>query len=153
MSPGIDQDKIWRLLEGCLVQASASNEWLERRILPLSVGQLRWRQSFTRWSIAACLDHLNRTFDYYLSKIEEAFDKGRNGEPFRFLESEDEFLRQMEPPIVATIKGPALLLPAPAIYGRVRMTVRMPPAQDITVIGHPGQIARISLPRNSERLT
>ena len=115
MSPGIDQDKIWWLLEGCLVQVSASTEWLERRILPLSLDQFRWRPSSTQWSIAECLDHLNRTFDYYLSKVDEAFEKGRNGEPFRFLESEDEFLRQMEPPVVVTMKAPPLLLPAPAI--------------------------------------
>ena len=115
MIPGIDQDKIWWLLEGCLVQVSASNEWLERRILPLSVDQLRWKPSSARWSIAACLDHLNRTFVYYLSKIEEALDKGRNGEPFRFVASENELIRQMEPPVVVTMKAPGLLLPAPAI--------------------------------------
>src|SRR5215471_10931682 len=61
MSIGVDKDKISGLLEGCLVQVLASNEWLEGRVLSLSVDQLRWRPRTRRWSIAACLDHLNRT--------------------------------------------------------------------------------------------
>ncbi len=46
-------------LDGCLVQVKASKDWFARRILPLSLDQLRWRPHVGRWSIAECLDHLN----------------------------------------------------------------------------------------------
>jgi hypothetical protein len=73
MSTRIDpKEKLAGLLEGCTLQALASNEWLERRIMPLFIDQLRWRPRPGSWSIAETLDHLNRTFSYYLPKIEEA---------------------------------------------------------------------------------
>src|SRR4029434_5344758 len=59
-------------LAGCLVQVEASRAWFSRRVLPLSVEQLRWRPGPQRWSIAECLDHLNITLGFYLPKIDKS---------------------------------------------------------------------------------
>lgn len=120
MSTRIDQeDKLAWLLEGCFLQVWASNEWLERRILPLSVDQLRWRPRSGSWPIAASLDHLNRTFGYYLPKIHEALERGRGMEhpahELRVTESEEMFVRKMEPPIVGPLSAPSEVLPNLAV--------------------------------------
>ena len=119
MSIEVNKDKISWLLDGCLVQVVASNEWLGCRILPLSVDQLRWRPRSGRWSIAACLDHLNRTFSYYIPKIEDALDRegnmrSRTHRP-GFTELEEHFLEQMEPPSLVTMSAPTALVPASAV--------------------------------------
>lgn len=119
MTTGTDRNRMSWLVEGCLFQVQASNDWLERRILPLSVDQLRWRPRSGRWSIAACLNHLNRTFGFYLPKIQDALHGDRhmkNGEhQLRFAESEEKFLRQMEPPIVVPMNAPSVVLPGSAV--------------------------------------
>jgi hypothetical protein len=57
-------------LEGCLIQVEASKAWFARRVLPLSLEQLRWRPRPRQWSIAECLDHLNLTVSLYLPQID-----------------------------------------------------------------------------------
>ena len=116
MTTRIDQkNKLAWLLEGCLLQVRASNECLEHRILPLSVDQLRWRPRSGSWSIAASLDHLNRTFDYYLPKIQEAVERGRgmkNRERnVTFTESEEMFIRRVEPPVTEPMSAPWPVVP------------------------------------------
>jgi len=120
MSRGAEQDGIGSLLEACLFQVSASREWFDRRVLILSVDQLRCRPLSGQWSIAECLDHLNRTFAYYLPRIEQAVDQGlRKGKysarRLNFEESEGSFLKQVEPPIIIRMSTPTLLLPTPAV--------------------------------------
>ena len=120
MSRCPDQDGIGSLLEACLFQVSASREWFDSRVLILSVDQLRCRPRSGQWSIAECLDHLNRTFVYYLPRIEQAVEQGlREGEysarRLNFEESEDSFLKQVEPPIIIRMSTPTLLLPTPAV--------------------------------------
>jgi hypothetical protein len=118
MSTRIDpKEKLAGLLEGCTLQALASNEWLERRIMPLFIDQLRWRPRPGSWSIAETLDHLNRTFSYYLPKIEEALDttRGTKKRAHRLGESEEMFLRQMEPPIVEPMSAPSPVLPGSCV--------------------------------------
>ena len=120
MSIGPDQYGIGSVLDACLFQVLASREWFDSRVLILSVDQLRCRPRSGQWSIAECLDHLNRTFAYYLPKIEQAVDHGlREGEcsarRLNLEESEDDFLRQMEPPIIIRMSTPALLVPTPAV--------------------------------------
>ena len=119
MSIDNDRDNFSSLVEACLVQMLASNEWLERRILPLSVNQLRWKPCSACWSIAGCLDHLNLTLGYYGPKIEAALETGRHSKrrkgPFRFTEAEEKFLREIEPPALVRMCAPAALLPAAAV--------------------------------------
>ena len=119
MSMDIDRDTLSLLVEACLVQVLASNEWLESRILPLSVNQLRWKPCSGCWSIAACLDHLNLTLGYYRPKLEAALEMGRHRKsrkgPFRFTEAEEKFLREIEPPALVRMRAPAALLPAAAV--------------------------------------
>ena len=120
MSPRVDQkEKLARLFEGCLLQMWASNEWLERRIMPLCAIQLRWTLGSGCWSVAASLDHLNRTFGYYLPRIQEALEearstKNREHKP-RYTEAEEMFVRQVEPPIVAPMRAPSAVLPSLAV--------------------------------------
>ncbi len=120
MSTRIDQkNKLAWLLEDCVLQVWASNEWLERRILPLLVDQLRWRPRSGSWSIAASLDHLNRTFGYYLPKIQEAVEKGRRMKNREhnstFTDSEEMFIQEMEPPIFEPKSAPSAVLPGLAL--------------------------------------
>jgi hypothetical protein len=118
MSASNPQDLSW-LLEGCVLQVRASNDWLERRILPLSADQLRWRPRSGCWSIAATLDHLNRTFAYYLPKIDEALAEPRdmrNREvKLRSAEGEELLVRRMEPPVLEPMSAPAPVLPGLAV--------------------------------------
>jgi hypothetical protein len=65
------------------------------------------------------LDHLNRTFGYYLPKMHEAVERGRlvtNLERNSTItESEEMFVRRMEPPIAERMSAPAPVLPGPAV--------------------------------------
>jgi len=119
MTGGSDQNRISWVLEGSLLQAQASNDWLEHRILPLSVDQLRWKPRSGCWSIAACLDHLNRTLSYYLPRIQDALDGNlpmKSGERgLRSTDSEEMFLRQMEPPVAAPMNAPSVIVPGSAV--------------------------------------
>jgi hypothetical protein len=120
MSKGADnsQNLSW-LLEGCVLQVRASNDWLERRILPLSADQLRWRPRSGCWSIAATLDHLNRTFSYYLPEIEEALEEPRDMKnrevQLRSAECEEMLVRRMEPPVSEPMSAPAPVMPGLAV--------------------------------------
>jgi len=120
MTKGPDHGKIGPLLEACLAQGWASQEWFVRRVLPLSLDQLRWRSRLGTWSIAECLDHLNRTLVYYVPRIEEAIEASQ-GQPWvstrdlALTESEEEFLGRAEPPIQSSFTAPSALLPVPAI--------------------------------------
>jgi hypothetical protein len=120
MSKGADnlQNLSW-LLEGCVQQVCASNEWLERRMMPLSVDELRWSPRSGCWSMAATLDHLNRTFAYYLPKIEEAIEMPRDMKSrevqARSAESEEMLVRRMEPPVLEPMSAPSPVLPGLAV--------------------------------------
>jgi len=105
-------------LEGCLVQVAASKAWFARRVLPLSLEQLRWRPEPHRWSIAECLDHLNITLALYLPKIDHAIGFGRG--VGRVLDQfspgpELEALRLVEPPVWVRTLAPPAILPAAAV--------------------------------------
>ncbi len=107
-------------LDGCLVQVEASKSWFTRRVLPLSIEQLRWRPDPRRWSIAECLDHLNATLALYLPKIDAAVGLGRregrvSPGGFRYVRSELEALRSAEPPVTHRIDAPPVTLPAAAV--------------------------------------
>ncbi len=108
------------ILDECLAQVQASKAWFERRILPLSIEQLRWRPHGMRWSVAECLDHLNLTLDLYLPKIDHAIV--RAGREYRIPKegswcepAETEALKQVEPPVVAGSYAPPLTIPGPAV--------------------------------------
>jgi hypothetical protein len=62
---------------------------------------------------------LNRTFSYYLPKIESALEKGRVAPDRQCAPDseslEREFLRHIEPPVVIAMSSPAVLLPPSAI--------------------------------------
>ena len=113
----MSSDKIYPVLQTCLAQVGASHEWLVRRVLPLSLDQLRWRLRSMCWSITKCLDHLNRTFHYYLPD-RRRIDEGSNMKYQKcapaFEEPEKSFLRQMEPSILVAMSAPAVLWPASA---------------------------------------
>lgn len=120
MTKGSDQGRIGPILAACLAQVGASQEWFARRVLPLSLDQLRWRSRFGTWSISECLEHLNRTLVYYLPKIEEAIDRSPRqmwdlAHGLSLTELEEDFLMQVEPPIQSTFGTPSALLPGPAI--------------------------------------
>ncbi|PWU06040.1 MAG: hypothetical protein C5B51_13180 [Terriglobia bacterium] len=107
-------------LEGCLVQVEASKAWFTRRVLPLSIEQLRWRPDPRHWSIAECLDHLNITLRLWLPKVNLAAAIGRRqGRTFRgwlgYERSEIDALKQIEPPVTARASAPQDLVPAPAV--------------------------------------
>ena len=107
-------------LAGCLVQVEASRAWFSRRVLPLSVEQLRWRPGPQRWSIAECLDHLNITLGFYLPKIDKTIQVGwrqrsTSQENGRYLQSEIEALRVVEPPVTVRHEAARSLYPAIAV--------------------------------------
>jgi hypothetical protein len=117
MPPGPDQDAF---LQGCHAQVHASQQWFLRCVLPLSLNQLRWRPRSGRWSIGECLDHLNLALAYYLPKIDQALEEGRHHPPNRvdsvlFAESEEDYLWQVEPPVVLKASAPAALQPTEAV--------------------------------------
>ena len=107
-------------LEGCLIQMEAGREWFGRRILPLSVDQLRWRPSPGGWSIAECLAHLNATLSLYIPKIEEAVDRGWREsktlrECSRLDDAESDALKRVEPPATIRIPAPPSVAPVAAV--------------------------------------
>ena len=115
-----DQETIGPFVEACLAQMRASKKWFATRVLPLSLDQLRWRPRSGSWSIVDCLDHLNRTLVYYLPKIDQAIGQSqlKLRDPARglvFPESEEDFLKQAEPPIRSHSVTPSALLPVPAV--------------------------------------
>jgi len=103
-------------LTSCLVQVEASKSWFARRVLPLSLEQLRWRPDPLHWSIAECLDHLNVTLGLYLPKIEQAVESGaRNGWNGRLETREAEVLKRIEPPVESRVEAPPATNPSTAV--------------------------------------
>jgi len=107
-------------LQGCLVQVEASNAWFRRRVLPLSIEQLRWRPGPQEWSIGECLDHLNITLALCLPRIDAAIRAGwRDGlTAIRGLlcdPSEIDVLTLVEPPPVSRVAAPPATLPPAGI--------------------------------------
>jgi hypothetical protein len=111
-------------LEGCLMQVEASKTWFTRRVLPLSIAQLRWRSDPQRWSIAECLDHVNLTLGLYLPKIDDAIGLGWHehttvaqrtpyGPHYEF--SEMAALRRVEPPVNSRATAPSATSPSAAV--------------------------------------
>ena len=120
MAKRTDKNGIDAFLGACFAQALASQEWFESCVLILSVDQLRWRPRPGVWAIAECLDHMNRTFAYYLAEIERAI--GRSALELRDPASslalpkrERAFLRRVEPPVRVAMTAPLLLIPVPAV--------------------------------------
>jgi hypothetical protein len=107
-------------LGACLAQVEASKEWFARRVLPLSIDQLRWRPDPARWSIAECLDHLNLTLHLCLPRVNAAAAAGRrqrcswSGQP-RYERPEIDALTSMEPPVTSPVVAPRSLIPAAAV--------------------------------------
>ena len=115
-----ERQELAPFLEACLIQMQVSREWFAKRVLRLSLDQLRWRPGTGHWSMAECLDHLNLTLAYYLPKIEYAIDehraqRGDARECRAIRESEAAFLREVEPPILSAWSTPAALLPVAAV--------------------------------------
>lgn len=107
-------------LEGCLIQVDASKAWLRRRVLPLSIEQLRWRPAARHWSIAECLDHLNLTLDLYLPKIDSAIGLARRqrrvaAEWSGCEQAELDALKSLEPPVTVGVAAPPPTIPGPAV--------------------------------------
>lgn len=107
-------------LEACLVQVEASKAWFTRRVLPLSIEQLRWRPSPQHWSIGECLDHLNLTLGWSLPKIDDAIvSAGRQAKTFanshRYALHEIEALDLVEPPVTIPVQAHAALVPSAAV--------------------------------------
>ena len=107
-------------LEACLAQVEASRLWFQKRVLPLSIEQLRWRPDARHWSIAECLDHLNLTLNLHLPKIDDAIGRGRREDHSpvtcpRCERAEAEALRFIEPPVTIGESAPALAIPAAAV--------------------------------------
>jgi hypothetical protein len=104
--------------ESWLVQVETSKAWFTRRVLPLSLEQVRWRPGPSRWSIAECLDHLNRTFSLYQPKIDQAIAHASR-EGFSFGPAQElrefEYLRHCEPPVQVRMASPPVLIPSPAV--------------------------------------
>jgi len=98
-------------------QVEASKAWFTRRVLPLSLEQLRWRPAPRRWSIAECLDHLNITLGVYLAKIDDAIALASCGGegPTHDEQAEIDALKQVEPPVAVPMAAPPALIPAPAV--------------------------------------
>ena len=120
MTKQTDKDGIDAFLRACFAQASASQEWFQSCVLMLSVDQLRWRPRPGVWAIAECLDHMNRTFAYYVPEIEQAIDRSplKQRKRVRSLalpKRERAFLKRVEPAVRAAITAPSLLIPVPAV--------------------------------------
>lgn len=115
------QDGLAPVLQTFLVQVWASQEWFAKRVLPLSLDQLRWRPRPGAWSIVECLEHLNLTLAYYLPRIEQAIvqterePRDRSTSDLVCSKSELDFLQQVEPPVRSAWIAPAILLPFPAV--------------------------------------
>ena len=105
--------------DGWLIQVEASQAWFRRRVLPLSIEQLRWRPEAAHWSIAECLDHLNLTLELYLPKIDDAIARGGPhsslAECARCGRAELDALRLFEPPVSVSAAAPSCTLPAAVI--------------------------------------
>jgi hypothetical protein len=96
----------------------ASQKWFKKRVLALSLDQLRWRPRSGCWSIGECLEHLNLTLAYYLPKIEQTVGESRRQPGIGgvlFPEPEKEYLTQLEPPVVFRANAPSALQPAEAV--------------------------------------
>jgi len=107
-------------LDPCLFQVDASKAWFDRRVLPLSIEQLRWRPGLRHWSIAECLDHLNLMLDLYLPKIDDAIARGARQGSRRagcslYDPAELAALELLEPPVRIPACAPCALMPAPAV--------------------------------------
>jgi hypothetical protein len=107
-------------MEGCLAQVDAGKSWFTRRVLPLSLDQLRWRPESGHWSIGECLDHLNLTLALYLPKIEDTIGMACRESRIslasvRQLRNEAGFLSLVEPPVQVCFLSPQALLPSPVI--------------------------------------
>ena len=107
-------------LDGCLEQVEASRAWFARRVLPLTIEQLRWRPDPRHWSIAECLDHLNLTLGVYLPKVEDALESGwRQGKtcqgPRNHDRREFEALKLVEPPVSVRHSAPTAIVPSAAV--------------------------------------
>lgn len=75
-----------------------------------------WRVDDTRWSIAQCLDHLNKTSQVYLSKLPKTIGEAQRSGPFGPGETRRGifarlFLYLTEPPPKARIKAPTAFVP------------------------------------------
>ena len=100
--------------ESCLLQVDASKQWFARRVLPLTLEQLRWRPDPKSWSIGECLDHLNIALALYLPKVDDALARARSGVPVGnrlHADWEMEVLRMVEPPVEVRLESPTCTMP------------------------------------------
>lgn len=108
-SPVAELEERGREIEKIKTEAKALTEHLGDE-------QFHWRPEAQSWSIAECLDHLNRTNKLYLPILERAIEKGRargltGREPFRHGFLGDFFVRSMEPPPKKKFRAPQSFLP------------------------------------------
>ncbi len=107
-------------LESCLAQVEASKAWFARRVLPLSLSQLRWRPHSGHWSIAQCLEHLNLMLGLSLPRLAAAVAEGWERGVVctgacQFDAPEIEALHMIDPPVDVPITSPREATPAAAI--------------------------------------
>jgi hypothetical protein len=106
-------------LEACLCQAEASKQWFDRKVLPLTVKDLRWRPGPQAWSIGQYLDHLNLTLALYLPRVNDAIASASPAEsatpPLPLgAASEIQAIRLIEPPGCIHLCTPAETVPPAA---------------------------------------
>jgi hypothetical protein len=86
----------------------------------LSDAQMLWRPSPSSWSIAECLDHLNRTLALYTGQLRIAFERERQNAPlapssFRVGFIASKMASFLDPPYRLRTKAVAKILPDPKL--------------------------------------
>lgn len=84
----------------------------------LSDSQMLWRPAPGSWSIAECLDHLNRTLNLYLKPLRITFERERQNAPlapasFRVGLIASKMVSMLEPPYRMRSKARKEIQPAP----------------------------------------
>ncbi len=86
----------------------------------LSESQMLWRPALGSWSIAECLDHLNRTLSLYIGPLRIAFERERQNAPlaptsFRVGFIASKMAAFLEPPYRMRTKAISQIAPGPSL--------------------------------------
>ena len=105
-------------LERLLYQEKVILQEAEGLYWGLSDSQLNWRPPSGGWSIAQCLDHLNRINDKMAAGIAEAIQRGRSSNmlhdgPYTYGFLSRWFLRTLQPPVAKRFRAAKPFQPAP----------------------------------------
>lgn len=103
----------------------------------LNANQKSWRPQDGAWSIAECLDHLNRTLTVYLRPMRVTFERERHSaslppKGFRLGFLGRKFVQLLEPPYRLKVKAPKSVVPPSNIdpfeveaeFNRLRLDLR-----------------------------